>query len=78
MRFLRSFSIDKKDKPAFSPHQIQPQKKERTDSNTWHNFKWSEAKQVEELNINGAKRWSFEQVHIMVQQRKETRRAKTR
>jgi hypothetical protein len=27
-----------KDKPALSPHQMQQQKKERTDINTWHNF----------------------------------------
>ena len=43
-----------KDKPALSPHQMQQQKKERTDINTWHNFKWSEAEQVVNLNINGA------------------------
>jgi hypothetical protein len=43
-----------KDKPALSPHQKQQQKKERSDSNTWHKYKWSEAEQVVNLNINGA------------------------
>ena len=41
-----------KEKPALSPHQKQQQKKERSDSNTWHNFKWSEAEQLVNLNIN--------------------------
>ena len=43
-----------KDKPALSPHQMQQQKKERTDINTWHNFKWSEAERIESMNINRA------------------------
>jgi len=42
------------DKPALSPHQKQQQKKERSDSNTWHKYKWSEAEQLVNLNINGA------------------------
>ena len=42
------------DEPALSPHQKQQQKKVRSDSNTWHKYKWSEAEQVVSLNINGA------------------------